>query len=271
MHLLDSPLTSGRIAMWKCMTILFISPILTTFVNGHDLLIYLLVIYTFVIVLLITFRNLCHEWTNWPSKVPTIKEKEVLTWYLSKNPDQETSREKSNSAATSIKARVALRLAVTKYTGQWSVWPFKQALEDAFVQKMAIGHPFAMWLLEKESGGEELPEMYSTTWFVQLGLALANQQQLVRGLKEHSPFITYRYSEYDVSIAMLCAAKLHFRRADIFTAWTERWTFPRCTYGPLDLDCHERQESASFNLLQLPRTLRYLFWPLIFSCWRCSC
>jgi len=183
------------------MMILFISPILTSFVNGHDLLIYLLVIYAFVISLLITFRNLCHEWTNWPSKIPTVKEKDVLAWYLSTIKDDEKGAKETDEATLAARARVALRLAVEHYNTSWSV-RFAKPKEDIFVRKMAIGHPFAMWLLKKESGEEELPEMYSTTWFVQLGLALANQRQLVKGLKEHSPFINYRYSKYDVSFGL---------------------------------------------------------------------
>ncbi|KAH0294534.1 glycosyltransferase family 4 protein, partial [Aureobasidium sp. EXF-3399] len=63
---------------------------------------------------------------------------------------------------------------------------------------MGIGHPYALWLLEKEAGGAALPEIYTTTWFVQLELAFANQRQLTRGLKEHSQFITFRYSKYDL-------------------------------------------------------------------------
>jgi len=181
------------------MTSLFISPILTSFVNGHDLLIYLLVLYTFIISLLITFRNLCHEWTNWPSKIPTVKEKDIITWYLSTIENDEKDATQTDEATVVVRARLALRLAVERYNTGWTFGPFTRSKEDPFVQKMAIGHPFAMWILNKESGEEELPDMYTTTWFVQLGLALANQRQIVRALKEHSPFITYRYSKYDVS------------------------------------------------------------------------
>jgi len=188
--------------MWKCLTILFISPILTSFINGHDLLIYLLVIYTFVVVLLITLRNLCQEWTNWPSKIPSIKEKDMITWYLARFAEGEAPEILSNSAILAAKARAALRYEVGKYNARWSLWPMGKNKEDPFVEKMAVGHKFAMWLLKKETG-DELPEMYSTTWFVQLELATANQRQLVKGLKEHSPFITYRYSKYDVSSCWL--------------------------------------------------------------------
>ncbi|THX33102.1 hypothetical protein D6D10_07915 [Aureobasidium pullulans] len=199
MHRLGCPLTSGRTAMWRCIPILFISPILTTFVNGHDLLIYLLIIYTFIIMLLVTFRNLLHEWTTWLAKVPSVKEKDLMTWYNNKMKDEKSVLE-SDSQKLAANARLALRQEVHKYRNRNL---FRKLFKDEkgmdpFVRKMGIGHPYALWLLEKEAGGADPPESYTTTWFVQLELAFANQRQLMRGLKEHSPFITFRYSKYDL-------------------------------------------------------------------------
>lgn len=188
--------------MWRCIPILFISPILTTFVNGHDLLIYLLVIYTFVIALLISFRNLLHEWTTWLAKVPSVKEKDLMTWYNSINKDKQDSASGGDSQDLASRARLALRLAVHEYRNRSLLRKIfsSEPKMDPFVKKMGIGHPYALWLLEKEAGGAALPEIYTTTWFVQLELAFANQRQLTRGLKEHSQFITFRYSKYDVSV-----------------------------------------------------------------------
>jgi hypothetical protein len=187
--------------MWRCIPILFISPILTTFVNGHDLLIYLLIIYTFVITLLVSFRNLLHEWTTWLAKVPSVKEKDLITWYNSVMKEEQESVPGGDSQDIATRARLALRLAVHEYRNRSF---FRKVFSsepniNLFVKKMGIGHPYALWLLEKEAGGAELPEIYTTTWFVQLELAFANQRQLTRGLKEHSQFITFRYSKYDVS------------------------------------------------------------------------
>lgn len=190
--------------MWRCIPILFISPILTSFVNGHDLLIYLLIIYIFVIALLVSFRNLLHEWTTWLSKVPSVKEKDLIAWYNLKMKNKQDPASEGDSQEVAARARLALRLAVHKFRNR-SLFRqiFKSGSEmDPFVKKMAIGHPYTLWLLEKEAGGAELPAIYTTTWFVQLELAFANQRQLTRGLKEHSQFITFRYSKYDVSIML---------------------------------------------------------------------
>lgn len=202
MHRLGCPLTSGRTAIWRCIPILFISPVLTTFVNGHDLLIYVLIIYTFIVVLLITFRNLLQEWTTWLAKVPSVKEKDLMTWYNAKFEEDNGSAPEGDPQEIAANARLSLRKAVHNYRNRGFFRKLFKNEKDTnpFVRKMGIGHPYALWLLEKEAGGAELPETYTTTWFVQLELAFANQRQLTRGLKEHSSFITFRYSKYDVSI-----------------------------------------------------------------------
>ncbi|KAJ9624030.1 hypothetical protein H2203_005477 [Taxawa tesnikishii (nom. ined.)] len=182
----------------NCITILFISPVLTTFVNGWDTLIYLLVIYVFIATLLFTFRNLCHEWTTWHTKVPAVKDKDLLAWYKQVNSGLTPNVDASSLAAS---ARAALETALENRPSRNKLLALLQRGRpvDEFVEKMADGMPYALFLLEKESNGEELPERFTTTWFVQLELALANQRQLMRGLKEHSPFITYRYSRYDLA------------------------------------------------------------------------
>ena len=199
MHRQGCPLTSGRIAMWRCIPILLISPIVSTFINEHDLLIYLLIIYLFIVVLLWSFRNLCHEWTTWQNKVPTIKEKDIIAWYKKKQQGGTTTEEKEGAASFTASARALLTAELATYSRpRWyAPWRYFQD-KDQFVHDMAVGMPFALWLLEKESPGAELPEEFTATWFVQLELALNNQKQLMRGLKEHSQFILFRYSKYDV-------------------------------------------------------------------------
>ncbi|KAH0279928.1 glycosyltransferase family 4 protein, partial [Aureobasidium melanogenum] len=240
MHRLGCPLTSGRTAMWRCIPILFISPILTTFVNGHDLLIYLLIIYTFVIALLFTFRNLLHEWTTWLAKVPSVKEKDLLAWYNSKMKKEQEFSSGGDSQEIAARARLALRLAVHEFRNRSF---FRRAFNpepeiDPFVKKMGIGHPYALWLLEKEALGAELPAIYTTTWFVQLELAFTNQRQLVRGLKEHSQFITFRYSKYDLgqNVGLFLGALMDrwidlvmsARRPEIVTYFDDRARYGIC-------------------------------------------
>jgi hypothetical protein len=74
---------------------------------------------------------------------------------------------------------------------------------DQLVATAAKGLPLANWLVGKGNNGAQLPDAFSNTWFVQLDLAMKSQQQLVRGLKEHSTFFLFRYAKYDVSAARL--------------------------------------------------------------------
>jgi len=159
----------------------------------------MLVIHTFLITLILYFRSMCREWTSWQAKIPTIKEKDLLAWFKEKlDEDEEEEESEQDNKLLATEARELLKSEVKRYQDRSLYVKIMYTVTDEFVKKMAIGHPFAMWLLEKEAGEAELPEMYTATWFVQLELALGNQRQLVRGLKEHSPFITFRYSKYDL-------------------------------------------------------------------------
>ncbi|KAI7265048.1 glycosyltransferase family 4 protein [Hortaea werneckii] len=208
MHRSGSPLPSGRSAMWKCLPILMISPILTVFVRGWDLLIYLLVVYTFTGCLLISFRRLCHEWTDWHIKVPNFKEKDLLAWY------RKHASVYSDADATTLAgmARCVLQQEIDEVQRQKRSWAFWNRSNDTdpFVMKMANGMKFADFLLRKDASAGEPPELFTTTWFVQLELALDNQRQSMRGLKEHSSFINYRYSRYDLgqNVGLFLAALL---------------------------------------------------------------
>jgi len=205
MHREQSPLPSGRGALYGCIPIVLISPIVTTFVSGHDILIYLVIIYAFLFTLLVVFRNLCRSWSSWLDKIVLVKETEILAWYESKRYKGDDLSSEAKIAEhvkvpSLIKARKALvrQIETTKSRSRWC-W----GKDDVFVKRLADGFDYATWLLQKENPHAKLPEPYTSTWLVQLELVLKNQRQIARGLKEHSPFILYRYSKFDVSIESL--------------------------------------------------------------------
>jgi hypothetical protein len=204
MHKEGSPFPSGRLVLGKCLSITLISPILTSFVNGHDVLIYLLVLLLFLVVLIWQFARLCDAWISWPEKVTLLKESEILAWYertfgsedivipISEKPTTRKQPAKSQVALASSTLMKCIENKLSK------VPTSKLKDDDAFVNRLAEGHKYVVWLLEKESNGEPLPAPYSSTWLVQTKLALTNQQQLIRGLKEHSPFLLFRNAKYDI-------------------------------------------------------------------------
>ena len=206
LHRGNSPLPSGRGVLYSCMPILIISPIVTNFVNGHDMLVYLLIVYTFLFTLLFTFRRLCRSYSSWLDKVILIKEKDIVAWYEEMHakgekavPDNSSSKEET---PLSTRARTMLMQQIHAIRSRRWWHRSRQIVEDPFVRKLAEGYDYAIWLLLKDDSEAKLPEPYTSTWLVQLELVLKNQRQMERGLKEHSPFILYRYSKFDVSLPL---------------------------------------------------------------------
>lgn len=202
MHRDGAPFRSGRLVLAQCLCITLISPLVTSFVNGHDVLIYLLILYAFLAAMIYNYIKLCRNWSTWPEKVPIIKEQEITDWYEKLARDEDGLAEKSslltevekkdpNSASQSLANRLTSTLSKKKEKS------FPEA--DKFYEKLVVGHPYAVWLLEKESNGQPLPAPYTSTWLVQTKLALTNQQQINRGLKEHSPFLLFRMAKYDLA------------------------------------------------------------------------
>ncbi|RDI83168.1 hypothetical protein Vi05172_g6780 [Venturia inaequalis] len=202
MHFSGSPLTSGRTVLWRTFPVLAVSPLLSTFVNGYDLAIYILTMVVFLILLLLQYWFLSRQWSTWVDRIPKMTEKDITAWYKKRLtgqrekgdvacPDEESEgQDLKETAQLVFRAEVdALKRRNVKAFGQNT---------DQLVAKAAKGLPFANWLVAKGKEGEPLPAAFSSTWFVQLDLAIKAQQQLVRGLKEHSAFFLFRYSKYDL-------------------------------------------------------------------------
>jgi hypothetical protein len=216
MHQKNCPLTSGRFVLWRTIPFLIISPVLSTFVNGHDVLIYLIVLYTFLLLLLFQFRNLCHEWSTWISKIPNFNEEDICAWY-NKNLPYGSDREKSGKGADGVNksAVIAFRAGVEAYRlGLFK--SRKRGVSDDLVAQVAKALPLILWLLEKENqtkgtsqAGAKRVEMFTRSWFAQLEQALEKQQGLTRGLKEHSIFVLFRHGKYDVRTPSLKCSTLH--------------------------------------------------------------
>jgi hypothetical protein len=197
MHQADSPITSGRTVIWRTIPVILISPVLSTFVSGYDLVIYLPVTYGFLLLLLWQYRRLCHEWSEWMNKIPTFTEKDVLEWYgktLNSGTDSDDKAENQNKDAQN-----ALRLAVGGYQVRSRDAVRNGHMKDAFVSKVAAGMPFVSWLFKKSAPDGKAPEPFTTSWFTQLGEAVKQQRQLSRGLKEHNVLMLFRQAKYDLA------------------------------------------------------------------------
>ncbi|RSL61030.1 hypothetical protein CEP54_006442 [Fusarium duplospermum] len=199
MHLHEAPLSSGRLVVLQTLPLLLISPILSTFVNGNDLQIYIPVMYAFLFIVLFRYRRLCQEWSNWMEKIPKFAEADIVEWYSMKlssdSTDSDTSSSKSGTGAV---AREAFASAVSAYTRRTRDAKASGIMSDTLVVRVANGMPYINWLLKKLSVEGSSPPEFTTAWFTQLGEAINQQRVLRRGLKEQSVFTLFRLARHDV-------------------------------------------------------------------------
>ncbi|KAF5000934.1 hypothetical protein FGRMN_1391 [Fusarium graminum] len=201
MHLHGAPLTSGRIVILQTLPILLISPLISAFVNGHDLQIYLPVIYAFLVIILIRYRRLCHEWSGWMENIPKFTNKDILEWYtmrLDTEKPKQDSDEASVDVADGEAARLTFSAAVIANIRRTHESKLPYSRSDSLVRRVSAGMPYIDWLLKKTSSGKALPPTFTTAWFTQLAESINQQQQLRRGLKEHNSFILFRLARHDI-------------------------------------------------------------------------
>lgn len=196
MHQEGSPMTSGRTVLWRTIPLLLISPIISSFVSQHELAIYLPVTYMTIFVLLYQYRQLCREWTGWLEKIPNITEKDIVKWYESSQMrDNDISEQADNISKA---AQEALRDALVSYRRRNKQDVQTGVASNPFVQRAAIGMPYIDWLFKKINPDGNLPEVFSSAWFTQLGESKKQQEQLRRGLKEHHSLMLFRDAKYDI-------------------------------------------------------------------------
>lgn len=221
MHQHGSPLTSGRTVLWRTIPVFFLSPLISTFSPDHDLQIYLPVAYGFLFVILIQYRSLCHEWSNWMDKIPRVSEKDILSWY---NTKMQTKRAQAASDASSdndkggataklmddstISPEVKKKLALATFRKE--VESFNHGVfglgatsnADPIVVRVAKGMPYLDWLLKKDDPARPRADTLSPGWFGQVNQALKTQEQMTQGLKEHNIFFLFRYAQFDIGVSV---------------------------------------------------------------------
>ncbi|KAK3331852.1 hypothetical protein B0T19DRAFT_456261 [Cercophora scortea] len=212
MYQQGSPLTSGRTVLWRTIPVLFLSPLVSTFLDGHDLIVYLAVGYGFLFLILFQYRSLCNEWVGWIHHVPTVAEDDIVSWYSAKLKQQQSTKSSSQSSVRTIldespevHRKVALgtfRESVSLYRRRLFSVGFKRlcpgTASDPFVQRIGNGLPYIDWLLRIETRDKEPVEAFSVSWFAQLTEAMKSRRQMAQGLKEHSIFMLFRYARFDI-------------------------------------------------------------------------
>lgn len=80
-----SAFLNGRKVIILLIPTLIISPILTLWIKGHDVIIYLSVLHFFVILLLFGARYVSAQWVTWYHNIKTLDDGAVKEWYVRTN------------------------------------------------------------------------------------------------------------------------------------------------------------------------------------------
>lgn len=236
MHRDGAPLPSGRTVLWKSLPILVISPLITMFVHGHDIIVYIVVIYVFLTVLYINYRLLCAEWSQFHTKIKCIDDKQVVKWYQAAS--TEVEHEVDYEVARSALERAVIQAREPSYLDTIRSYFGRKSISSDLVSDLAPGIEYSRWLLAKDAGpGGSAPPPYSSAWNNQLKGSLNTYQNFIRGLKEHSAFLQFRYAKNDIgyNTVMFVATLL------------DRWvaiTMSAAGEGPLNLYAEPRNRFA---------------------------
>ena len=199
--------------MGQCLCILLISPILSQYISGHDIVIYLSVLWGFAFVLIHRSRQVISKWNTWLLDVPSNSDQEVLNWYINAHCEgDETRIIKMPAPAAMELARSTLFKAVLK---ERSKSIFVRATTDENVRKLAAAYPTTVFLLDWYSrymrASKPLP--YTSTWNLQVKVALNTLRNFDKGLRLHNGFIHWRHAGTEIACGMLY----------FFIALLDRW------------------------------------------------
>jgi hypothetical protein len=194
----DFMFQSGRLVIIQCIPILFLSPILTTFV-GHDIIIYPIVLAVFLLSLMLGARRVISQWGTWYHKIPTVSDKDVASWYMKYS---SISQDALSDMGASPLPRKTLQVAVDKERSRSF---FSKATSDEVVRKLAEGYDATIVLMDWycKYSRTKMPFPYSPTWNLQTKAAVDTLRDMQKGLKLHNAFVHWRHAGDEVVCGVL--------------------------------------------------------------------
>jgi len=181
---------------------LFISPIITIWLPGRDIYVYLTVLYVFLFLLIIGVRYTGSRWTTWYLNIEKISDQDLRKWYVE---TQEDGNEESLNGMTDPGVLKLARTAIIREIDKARSRFWKIKATDPFVEKLTKGYDATKFLLEWYSGysGTPLPIPFSSTWNMQTKVALQTLKQLQTGIRLHNAFIHWRQAGDEVGCSLL--------------------------------------------------------------------
>ncbi|KAH8586586.1 glycosyl transferase [Bisporella sp. PMI_857] len=192
---------SGRTVIMTCIPILFISPIVSLWVQ-HDIIVYFCVLTCFLILLLLGARKIMSQWSTWYLNIPYVTDVEVVNWYIETRGAGNDHAEEMKDIGTGPQPRRALHAAVLKERNR-HFWT--KSTSDPLVAKLAEGYSSTMFLMSWycKFKRTSMPLPYSATWNLTLKAGLENMTNMQKGLKLHSAFLHWRHTGADIWSGLL--------------------------------------------------------------------
>jgi hypothetical protein len=198
-----SSFLNGRTVIIVLIPTLLISPIVTSFFEDHDAMVYLIVIYIFITLLIIGLRRVGSSWVTWLDSVYSVDDAKVKQWYVQNVADgnKEVFRGMTDPAAMNV-SRQALSEAVMDERKR-KFW--RKSHHDQLVQKLAKSWEATTFLLDWYCRLQDVkrPMPYSSTWNIEVRVAYDSLQQNQKGIRLHNSFIHWRNAGDEVGAAIL--------------------------------------------------------------------
>ncbi|KAJ9092274.1 hypothetical protein QFC21_006916 [Naganishia friedmannii] len=189
---------SGRTVIITCVPILFLSPILTLWI-GHDIVVYLCVLYGFLTALLFGMRRIVSQWASWYLNIPFVSDTEIVTWYTKKEESAQVVKDlpQGTDLAATPFPRIALTAEVLK---EYNRKPWAKPTNDDFVRRLSTGHEATLLLMDWYSRYTRttMPYKFSPTWNLQCKAAADTLKDMQKGLKLHNAFVHWRQGSDEV-------------------------------------------------------------------------
>ncbi|PGH09664.1 hypothetical protein AJ79_05630 [Helicocarpus griseus UAMH5409] len=193
---------SGRKIIIACIPFLFISPIITVFA-GNDIVVYLCVLYAFILLLAFGLRRVGSRWVTRFLHLRKTDDTEIKNWYVSNyaNSDEKVFANMSDPAAMRI-SREALYRDVVKETKKSIL---QKPSSDRLVRELANDWEATNFLINWYCRYSDVqrPIPLSSSWNIQMKVALDTLRNAQKGLRLHNAFIHWRQAGDEVGCGVL--------------------------------------------------------------------
>lgn len=178
-----------------------LSKIVSLYTEPKDNIIYPAILLAFCAILFFRSRQVIAKWNTWLLELPTNTDKQVLDWYRKQYGD-ECYDGLTGPAAMQL-ARAGLFTAVCKERAK-SFWA--KPTSDENVRKLANAYATTVFILDWYAGcvGSKLkPLPYSSTWNLQINVAVSALRTSDKGLRLHNAFVHWRFANAEIACGVM--------------------------------------------------------------------